>query len=305
MRKIYLDYAATTPVDSAVLAAMKPYFEKRVGNAGSLHSFGQEAMAALDESREKIAKAIGADFREIIFTGSATEANNLTLRCAVLGSKVKNPKGLVSAVEHESVLAAARELKNACAEVVEIPVDREGRVDLATVRAALDRRTVLVSVMYANNELGTLQPVSRLADIIREFRGGSPYPLLHTDAVQAFQYMDCRVEVLGADMMTLSAHKLCGPKGIGLLYAGKNAARLAPLVLGGGQEFGLRSGTENVAGAVGFAAAADIAAGIREKEARRVKALRDRLWRGIRQGIPGVRLNSPLRGVLPHIMKVS
>jgi len=304
-RRIYLDHAASTPVDPAVLRAMLPFFDRNFGNPGSLHSFGQAAQAALDSAREKMAALLGADFREIIFTGSATEANNLALRGAVLGSKVKNPKVLVSAVEHESVLAAARELKNAGAEVVEIPVDREGRVDLATVRAALDRRTVLVSVMYANNELGTLQPVSRLADIIREFRGGSPYPLLHTDAVQAFQYMDCRVEVLGADMMTLSAHKLCGPKGIGLLYAGKNAARLAPLVLGGGQEFGLRSGTENVAGAAGFAAAADIAAGIREKEARRVKALRDRLWRGIRQGIPGVRLNSPLRGVLPNIMNVS
>jgi len=304
-RRIYLDHAASTPVDPAVLRAMLPFFDRNFGNPGSLHSFGQAAQAALGSARERMAALLGADFREIIFTGSATEANNLALRGAVLGSKVKNPKVLVSAVEHESVLAAARELKNAGAEVVEIPVDREGRVDLATVRAALDRRTVLVSVMYANNELGTLQPVSRLADIIREFRGGSPYPLLHTDAVQAFQYMDCRVEVLGADMMTLSAHKLCGPKGIGLLYAGKNAARLAPLVLGGGQEFGLRSGTENVAGAAGFAAAADIAAGIREKEARRVKALRDRLWRGIRQGIPGVRLNSPLRGVLPNIMNVS
>ncbi|KKW47905.1 MAG: Cysteine desulfurase NifS, partial [Parcubacteria group bacterium GW2011_GWA1_59_11] len=153
-RRIYLDHAASTPVDPAVLRAMLPFFDRNFGNPGSLHSFGQAAQAALDSAREKMAALLGADFREIIFTGSATEANNLALRGAVLGSKVKNPKVLVSAVEHESVLAAARELKNAGAEVVEIPVDREGRVDLATVRAALDRRTVLVSVMYANNELG-------------------------------------------------------------------------------------------------------------------------------------------------------
>jgi len=327
-RRIYLDHAASTPVDPAVLRAMLPFFDRNFGNPGSLHSFGQAAQAALDSAREKMAALLGADFREIIFTGSATEANNLALRGAVLGSKVKNPKVLVSAVEHESVLAAARELKNAGAEVVEIPVDREGRVDPATVRAALDRRTVLVSVMYANNELGTLQPIAEIADIIRNFRNSksqapkskqipnreklksvldfeATYPLFHVDAAQAFQYLDCRPAVLGADLLTLSAHKIYGPKGIGLLYAGKNAVRLAPLVFGGGQEFGLRSGTENVAGAVGFAAAADIAAGIREKEARRVKALRDRLWRGIRKGIPGVRLNSPLRGVLPNIMNVS
>ena len=170
MRKIYLDYAATTPVDSAVLAAMKPYFEKRFGNAGSLHSFGQEAMAALDDSREKIAKAIGADFREIIFTGSATEASNLALRGAVMASGVKNSKIIISTIEHKSILETCRDLESEGAEVIYLPASREGIIDLKKLKATLDERTILVSVMYANNEIGTIEPISKISEIIKNFR---------------------------------------------------------------------------------------------------------------------------------------
>ncbi|MBI4094517.1 MAG: aminotransferase class V-fold PLP-dependent enzyme, partial [Candidatus Liptonbacteria bacterium] len=250
MRRIYLDYAASTPVDPEVERAMRPYFTKKFGNPGSLHSFGQEAIAAVDLSRERIAKAIGADFREIIFTGSATEANNLALRGCVSSVKrhasgIENPRIVVSAIEHESVLETARDLEKEGVEVVYLPADREGFVDIKKLESSLNERTILVSVMYANNEIGTVQPVAEISRIIHDFRkeirfastrftrpatrslvladlplGGKgkradhaksaagvldkanfflSWPLFHTDAAQAFQFLDCNVDELGVD----------------------------------------------------------------------------------------------------------
>ena len=301
-RRIYLDHAASTPVDPAVLRAMLPFFDRNFGNPGSLHSFGQAAQAALGSARERMAALLGADFREIIFTGSATEANNLALRGAVLGSKVKNPKVLVSAVEHESVLAAARELKNAGAEVVEIPVDREGRVDPATVRAALDRRTVLVSVMYANNELGTLQPIAEIARICYE-RG----ILFHTDAVQGVGKIPINVVADGIDLMSLSGHKIYGPKGVGALYVAprKPPIRLNPLLQGGGHERSFRSGTLNVAGIVGFAKALELCMVELEAESQRLSDLRDFMIGRIEEKIGGATLNGPRKNRLPNNINFS
>ena len=298
MRKIYLDYAATTPVDSAVLAAMKPYFEKRFGNAGSLHSFGQEAMAALDDSREKIAKAIGADFREIIFTGSATEASNLALRGAVMASGVKNSKIIISTIEHKSILETCRDLESEGAEVIYLPASREGIIDLKKLKATLDERTILVSVMYANNEIGTIEPISKISEIIKNFRDElkTIYPLFHTDAVQAFQYLDCDVQKLGVDLMTLSAHKIYGQKGIGALYVRElktKNSKLKAILTGGGQEFGLRSGTENMPLIVGFAKAIELAGKAREKESKRVSELRNYFWKQIKKIYPEAQLNGP------------
>ena len=310
MRKIYLDYAATTPVDSAVLAAMKPYFEKRFGNAGSLHSFGQEAMAALDDSREKIAKAIGADFREIIFTGSATEASNLALRGAVMASGVKNSKIIISTIEHKSILETCRDLESEGAEVIYLPASREGIIDLKKLKATLDERTILVSVMYANNEIGTIEPISKISEIIKNFRDElkTIYPLFHTDAVQAFHYLDCDVQKLGVDLMTLSAHKIYGPKGIGVLFMKRGTWNmkhkqndmfyasifmLHPTITGGGQEFGLRSGTENMPLIVGFAKAIELAGKAREKESKRVSELRNYFWKQIKKIYPEAQLNGP------------
>ncbi len=238
--KIYLDYAASTPVDPRVVKAMRPYFSDIYGNPSALHGFGQKASRGVFEARRTIASAIGADYKEIIFTGSATEANNLAIRGVAKSYKLQvksfgRPRIITSTIEHESVLETCRDLEKDGVEVIYIPVSREGLVDLKKLAAALNERTVLVSIMLANNEVGTIQPITEIAQIIRDFRNskhstGHPeakpkdlrrffagaqndrviYPLLHTDAAQAFQYLDCNVNELelGVDLMTLSAHKI-------------------------------------------------------------------------------------------------
>jgi cysteine desulfurase len=342
--KFYFDYAATTPVDPRVLKAMKPYWSDIYGNPSSLHWLGQKASAAIFEARRKIADLLGCDYKKIIFTGSATEANNLALRGMVkafLHQRIANklrinefvnskqirnslikPKIIVSAIEHESILDTCRDLEKEGVEIVYLPVSKDGIVDLKKLKESLDERTILVSVMYANNEIGTIQPISEIAKIIRNFREGSGfrvkdlennkknltpisytlYPLLHTDAVQAFNYLDCDVNDLGVDLMTLSAHKIYGPKGIGLLYS---KFIIQPLITGGGQEFGLRSGTENTAGIVGFSEAMALAQKERTSRYSRVKNLRDRLERGIFKNIPHIILNSHPLKRLPNFLNVS
>jgi len=318
-RRIYLDYAASTPVDPRVFDVMQPYFSEKFGNPGSLHSFGQEAIAAVDMARETIAKEIGADFREVIFTASATEANNLVLRGVsrlVRRSSLRNPKIVIVATEHESIIETARALEQEGVEVVDLPVGMDGLVDLEAVKSALDDRTVLVSVMYANNEVGVIEPVQKIFEIIKEFRrvNGDKkpalLPLLHTDAVQAFPFLDCNVSDLsgvnglGVDFMTISSHKIYGPKGVGALYV-RNPNMLVPLLTGGGQEFGLRSGTENIPAIVGFAHAAKLIAETRESENVRITGLRDRLWQEIKNIFPQAELNHSLtKTSLPNIANI-
>lgn len=329
--RLYFDYAASTPVDPLVERAMRPYFLEKFGNAGSLHSFGQEAMTAVDRSRETIAEALGANFREIIFTGSATEANNLALRGVIKSFKqrttgVSRPRLVVSSIEHEAVLETARDMEKDGAEVVYAAVNKEGVVDLKRLADALNERTILVSVMYANNEIGTIQPLFEIKKIIddfkkRNFPKKTTYPLFHTDAVQAFQFLDCNVKKLGVDLLTISAHKIYGPKGIGALYVRQEtgdkrqglrgsmshvAGCLSPIVTGGGQEFGLRSGTENVPLVVGFAEAVRLLAKSRERDSERIAKLRDFLWRGIKKVFPKAELNGPAAGSsrLPNILNV-
>ena len=224
--RIYLDYAATTPVDPAVRRAMEPYFARVFGNPGSLHRFGQEASAAVFAARRAIADAIGARHDEIVFTGSATEANNLALRGAVAAyirahprfiRSDRRPRIIVSAIEHESILETARDLERDGAEVVYLPISREGIVDLKKLARSINNRTVLVSIQYANNEVGTIQPMAEIANIVRNFKSsiqlpGVSLPVFHTDAAQALQFLDCGVTTLGADLMTLSSHKVYGPK---------------------------------------------------------------------------------------------
>jgi cysteine desulfurase len=310
MKRIYFDYAATTPVDPRVLRAMQPYFNKQFGNPGSLHTFGQEAITAIDQSREIIAKELGVDFREIIFTSSATEANNLALRGVVKQSKRANANMVISSLEHESIIETARDLGHEGIDVRIVPVDAHGVLDRVALRTMLDDHTILVSIMYANNEVGTMQSLAEVAKIIR---GTAPHALFHTDAAQAFQYCNSNIGDLGVDMMTISSHKMYGPKGAGALYvrakSTKGVTALAPLLTGGGQEFGIRSGTENVPAIVGFAKALEIAGKMRTKEAKRVGALRVALWQGIQKidpkasvnGFPNVTVDSP---TLPNILNV-
>ncbi|KKU98991.1 MAG: Aminotransferase [Candidatus Jorgensenbacteria bacterium GW2011_GWC1_48_8] len=322
MKKIYLDYAATTPVDLAVLAAMQPYFAEKYGNAGSLHGLGQEAIAAIDKARGVIAKVIDAEFDEIIFTGSATEANNLALRGTIesllnLAKRISvkpefqqiekfsrdlpfgrntieihRPKIIVSSIEHESVLETARDLEKEGLKVVYLPVDKNGVVDLERLKNSLDERTILVSVMCANNEIGTIEPIAEISKIIKDFNHEI---LFHTDAVQALQYLDCNVNKLGVDLMTLSAHKIYGPKGIGALYIRNGVKdKITPVITGGGQEFGFRSGTENVPSIVGFAEAVKIVVAKREVEKKRVGELKDHFWTELKKIYPKAEINGGL-----------
>ncbi len=347
MRKMYMDYAASTPMDKRVFAAMEPFFTKNFGNPSSLHQFGQEASRAVFGARSVIADSLEVDYKEIVFTGSASEGNNLALRGTlrawvqgtgyrVQGMENKKPKIIISSIEHESILETARDLEREGVEVVYLPVSREGIVDLNKLKEALDERTVLVSVMYANNEIGTIQPISKISEIIRNFRSSkfkvqsskqndnkdhssttynlqpTTYPLFHTDAAQAFQYLNCKPDDLGVDLMTLSAHKIYGPKGIGMLYIKKTKKQknkktgaqedsISPIITGAGQEMGMRAGTENVPYIVGFAEAIKLADKLRAEEGERVGKLRDELWDGVRDlGKETIELNGSLEHRLPN-----
>lgn len=313
-KRIYLDYAATTPVDAEVFNAMKPFLGENsvFGNPGSLHSFGRESLKYIDEARAKIAQSIGADFNEIIFTGSATEANNLALRGVLKiyhhqSNKITSrPKIIISAIEHESIFETAKDLSaQGGVEIVIIPVDKNGIINVKKLEKELDERTILVSVMYANNEIGSVQPVSEISKIIENRKKGI-YPLFHTDAVQAFQFLDCDGKKLGVDLMTLSAHKIYGPKGTGVLYVKKNKNYpLFPVITGGGQEFGLRSGTQNIAGIVGCAKAIELADKNRTKESKRISKLKDELWTSIKKVYPKAEINGSLHeNTLPNILNV-
>lgn len=325
---IYLDYAATTPLNPKAKAAMAA---APMGNPSSLHSFGQEASAALFNARRVIAKSLDianpAGYEQITFTGSATEANNLALRGTVKTNwtnrtnwtnKSNRPRIIISAIEHESILETARDLEREGAELVILPVDRKGLVNLSALRKALTPNTAIVSIMYANNEVGAIQPIAEIAKIVNDFRVRSVrnvrkvgdsrgfhsnkrsdptiptiYPLLHSDAVQAFQYLDCNPDKLGIDLLTLSAHKIYGPKGIGCLYM-RDRSLLSPIITGGGQENGIRSGTENVAAVMGFAEAARLTVALRNKETKRMARLQKYFWGELRAVIPRIALNGPI-----------
>jgi cysteine desulfurase len=310
MSRIYFDNAASTPVDPRVLSAMEPYFLSEFGNPGSLHSYGQKAIGAVDVSREAIAHMVGGDFRDVIFTGSATEANNLALRGTISFFKkthgqVKVPRIIISSIEHESILETARELEKEGVEVIYLPVDHEGIVDVNILKSSLNEDTVFISIIYVNNEIGTIQPIKEISKIIRDHKiktRSKTYPLFHTDASQAFQFFDCNIKDLGVDLMTLSAHKIYGPKGIGAL---KIVAELAAEITGGGQEFGMRSGTENVPSIVGFAKAMELAVSLRDAESKRIAELSEVLWKSIKEIFPAAEMNGPTAANRsPHILNV-
>lgn len=308
MNRIYLDYAASTPVDPKVFAAMAPYFTEKFGNPSSIHSYGQEAQSAVDNARQQVADFLHCRSQEIIFTGSATEANNLALRGVVehaLASGKKNAHIISTRIEHESILVLLEELvKDIRVSITLLPVSREGVVDINALKNALTEDTVVVSVMYANNEIGTIQPIEEIARIIKDFKeeqkGNSPFPYLHTDAVQAALYCPMDISLLGADILTLSGHKMYAPKGIGALYIKKGTA-LTPLVHGSGQEYGKRSGTENVPGIVGMGSAVSM---IDMSAHEGVKKLRNRLVEGVLKNIPNTTFNGNAENSIPHIVNI-
>ena len=298
---IYLDYAATTPVRPEVLRAMESFWAETYGNPSSLHAAGRAARAALDDARARIAGLLGAGRGDVVFTGSGSEADNL----AVLGFARRRPEARIlrSAVEHKAVLqAAAAAERGAGAEVVELPVDEHGVLRLDALEAALresDGRPTLVSVMWVNNETGVLQPIAEAARLAR-----AACALFHTDAVQAFGKTALRVDEPPIDLLALSAHKIGGPKGVGALYV-RPQVELEPVVHGGGQERRLRSGTQAVPLAVGFARAAELAAQALDEEAARLTALRDRLEEGLRSEVPDLQVNGGDAPRVPNVLNVS
>jgi cysteine desulfurase len=280
-RKVYLDNSATTRVAEEVLNAMIPYFSNEPGNPNSLHQWGRAARRAVDEARESVASLIGADTHEIIFTGNGSAADNLAIKGSAWADRKNRRHVITSAVEHHAVMDTCKWLGKTGYNVTFLPVDEFGMVHPETLKTAIRDDTLLVSVMHANNEVGTVNPIEELGAICRE-RGA----LFHTDAVQSAGHIPIDVSKLPVDMLTMSAHKMYGPKGAGALYVRKGI-KLVPVVHGGGQEYGVRSGTEDTAGIVGFGAAARLAKRLfDEGEETRVSRLRDKLLDGIIEKIP-------------------
>ena len=300
-KKIYLDYAATTPVDPRVLKAMLPYFSEKFGNTMSLHSFGQEAKEALEESRGVIADLMGAKPQEIIFTGSASESNNLALKGVALAKASANQGGhiIISPIEHACVMESARWLESQGFEITRLKVDKYGLVSPDDVKKAIKKDTILVSIMHANNEIGTIEPIEEIGKICRE-KG----IYFHTDAAQSFGKIPIDVNKMNIDLMTVSSHKMYGPKGAAALFIRKGT-KIEPLIHGGGHESGLRSSTVNVAAIVGFAEAARICEREMKKEAKREIKLRDKLIKGVLEKIEGSYLNGHPRERLPNNINFS
>lgn len=298
MKRVYLDHSATTPLDPAVFDAMQKAFHSAYGNASSIHSFGREARALLEESRDRVARFLGARSDEIFFTSGGTESNN----AAILGvAEVAAAEGkthlVVSAVEHHAVLHPAESLRRKGFAVDIIPVDGFGVVNPDDVRKALTTKTCLISIMQANNEVGTIEPIREIASIARE-RG----VLVHTDAVQSVGKIPVNVDELGVDLLSLSAHKLYGPKGIGILYI-KKGTKIEPLLKGGGQESNRRAGTQNVPLAVGLAVAVDVCAARMTDDALRFAELKSYLTSKL--DFPGVLFNGHPTQSLPNVVSIS
>lgn len=299
MQRIYLDNNATTPVAPEVFETMKPYLAGDFGNASSVHWYGQRARAAVEEARESVAHLINAQPGEIVFTSGGTESDNAALfGAADLQAGRSAPHIITTAIEHHAVLFAAKALEQSGARVTFAPVDANGLVDPEFVEHEMTPETTLISVMHANNELGTIQPVEEIGRIAREH--GVPF---HTDAVQSAGKIPMDVSAIGASLVSISAHKIYGPKGVGALYIRKGTP-LRPLIVGGHHERDRRGGTENVAGIAGFGRAAELAFECRAREAERLAALRDRLEQGLLARIAGISINGARAARVPNTASV-
>lgn len=300
MRRIYLDHTATTPLDPRVRDAMEPYFAETFGNASSVHWFGQQAKVALEEARATIARAVGAHPGEMFFTSGGTESDNFAVKGVAYAGRSSGKKRIItSAAEHHAVLEPCEQLAKEGFDVTVLPVDGDGRVSPDEVGKTLTSSTGLVSIMHANNEVGTISPIAEIARAAHE--RGVP---VHTDAVQSLGKIPVDVNDLGVDLMTISAHKLYGPKGIGALYI-KRGTQIEPLLQGGGQERGRRPGTENVPLAVGFAKAVELAISGMKEESNRLAGLRDTLEAKVRAEFQAAIINGHATERLPHILNIS
>ena len=287
MVKAYFDNSATTMVDPRVVEAMMPYFTEKYGNASSLHSFGRDAYNALETARGQTAKAIGSAARDIIFTSGGTESDNLALQGVAYAAMAKGKHIITSAVEHHAVIHACQFLESQGFKVTYLPVDAEGMVSIEDLKAAMTKETTLVSIMVANNEIGSIQPIREMAEVAKD--GGA---LFHTDAVQAITKIPIDVEKLKIDLLSLSAHKFHGPKGVGAMYIRKGV-KIRPIVYGGGHERGIRSSTENIPGIVGLGKAIEVGMMEMEESAARMIKIRDHLIEGTLAAVPRSYLNGP------------
>ncbi|MBU0478211.1 cysteine desulfurase NifS [bacterium] len=299
MKRIYLDYAATTPTAPEVVKTMLPYFTDKFGNPSSIHSFGQECKAAIEEAREKIASLLGAKQEEIIFTSGGTESNNFALKGLAYANKHKGNHIITSSIEHHCVIAPCKFLEKMGFRATYLPVNKDGLLAPEDVKKAITDKTILISVMHANNEIGTIQPIAEIGRIAKEKK-----ICFHTDAVQTFGHIPINVDELNLDLLSISGHKFCGPKGIGALYVRKGT-RMVSFMHGGDQEKNRRASTENVPAIVGFGKAVEIAQEKMKEEGRELTTLRDKLIKGIFEKINHVRLNGHPTKRLPNNINVS
>lgn len=324
MQKIYLDHSATTPIDPRVLKKMQPYLAKIFGNASSLHSFGQDAIKGIDWAREQLATLFGCKFKEVIFTSGATESNNLALRGLAMAFKKNKPDLkphiITSKIEHPAILEVCQELvKEGLAEATYANVDAKGLVKVDEIKKAIKDNTILVSIMYVNNEIGTIQPIRKIGDLIEKenLKRSKIYDLrfkkkagafdkiyFHTDAVQAVNYCPMKAEYLKADLITISAHKIYGPKGVGALYI-KEGTPVKSITFGGHQEYNIRPGTYNVPGIVGLGAAVELVNNQSPIINNQIKKLRDKLIAGLTKKIPDIQINGDMEKRVPANANIS
>ncbi len=299
MKAIYLDYSATTPIRPEVLEAMHAYFMDIFGNASSIHTFGQEARKALEESREKVAKILGALPEEVVFTSGGTEATNLAIKGGLRSKRIRGNQVITSSIEHHATLNTCQQLEREGFKVVYLPPDQHGKLDPGDVERAITDKTVLISIIHANNEVGTIQPVEEIGEIARD-KG----VLFHTDAVQSVGKIPVNVDDLNVDFLSLSGHKVYGPKGIGALYVRKGVS-FEPLFQGGHHERNRRPGTENIPSIVGLARALELAGEEMDHVSSKINNLRDTFWEAIETQIEGAHINGHPRDRIPSILNVS